>query len=162
MDVVVRAEDLTRLARDLKGQADGRELTKRLRKELRVAAQPLVPAIRASIAAIPSKGHPARGGRPSLRVLMARSVTVQVKTGKWAAVRVFMNPKRMPNGTKSLPGYFEGITGKGVLRHPVFGHRDRWASQLPRPYFSQGTQGAENDARAAAQRVMDDVASHIE
>ncbi|MCW2920028.1 MAG: hypothetical protein JWN52_8096 [Actinomycetia bacterium] len=161
-EVIIRAEELTRLARDIKKASNAPELRKRLSKELRVAAKPLVPALRASIAQIPSKGRPARKGRAPLRRLLDRSVSVQVKTGKWATVRVFMNPKKMPDGTKSLPGYFEGITGKGVLRHPVFGNRDVWASQLPRPYFARGVSGAEQDARAAIERVMEDIAKEIE
>lgn len=160
--VTIRSEELARLARDLKGASNGPELKKRLTKELRAAAKPLVPAVRASIAQMPSKGRPAHKGRAPLRVLLARSVSTQVKTGKWAAVRVFMNPKKMPDGMKSLPGYFEGITGKGVLRHPVWGNPDRYASQLPRPYFGRGTAGAEQIARDAMQRVMDDIAGEIE
>lgn len=161
-EVIVRSEDLAKLARDIRRSADGPALRRKLTKELRQAAKPLVPALRSSIAAIPSKNRPAHKGRPGLRRLLSSSVSTQVKTGKWATVRVFMNPKKMPDGMKSLPGYFEGITGKGVLRHPVWGNRDAWASQLPRPYFARGITGAEQDARAAVERVMEDIAKEIE
>lgn len=159
--VTVDARELTDLARALGRAADGPELKKRLRAELRIEANRLIPPIRAAIAAIPSKGQSARRGRPQLRMLMARSVSTQIKTGKWAGVRVFMNPRKMPNGMKALPGYFEGIAGKERLRHPVFGH-DRWVTQRTSPYFGRGATGAEAKARAAVERVMNDIAKEIE
>jgi hypothetical protein len=63
---------------------------------------------------------------------------------------------------KSLPGYVEGTPGHQVLRHPVFGNRDHWAAQFPRPYFARGASQAQKDAEAGVQRVMDAVAAELE
>ncbi|MEV6791244.1 hypothetical protein AB0M87_04415 [Streptomyces sp. NPDC051320] len=46
--------DLRRISKELRAM-DDKEIKKRFSKELRKAAQPLVPVVRASIRAIPSK-----------------------------------------------------------------------------------------------------------
>jgi hypothetical protein len=162
LEVAVRAEELTRLSAQCRRAGDSGALNKRLKTELRTEARKLVPPIRAAITQIPSKGVPHARGRRPLRRILSGAVAVQVKTGKWATVRVFMNPNRMPSGMKSLPGYFEGTPGHLILRHPVFGNRDRWVAQFPRPYFSRGTSQALRDAQAGVQRVMDDVAAQLD
>ena len=162
LEVAVRADQLTALARQCKQAGDEGQLRKQLVRELRGEAGKLVPPIRAAIAEIPSKNLPHSRGRRPLRAILSGAVSVQVKTGKWARVAVFMNPNRMPSGMKSLPGYFEGTPGHGVLRHPVFGDRDVWVSQLPHPYFGRGTAGAAQDAAAGVQRVMDSIAAQLD
>jgi hypothetical protein len=163
---VVGAEDLRRLSRDLRAQADGKERMKQLRKELRGVAKPLVPAIRGAINRLPSKGESRRRGRRPLRKEMARAVTLQVRTsGRQAGGAVFMNPKRMPDGKKSLPGYFERIPGKTRLRHPVFGDRENWVQNQNVPaggYFTRTVRPVERQAVERAQEVIERMAGEIE
>jgi hypothetical protein len=75
-----------------------------------------------------------------------------------------MSPKKMPDGTKGLPGYFERIPGKERLRPPVFGNRDVWVQQRTPPggYFTRGLRGLEDDARDAVQEVIERMAREIE
>lgn len=163
---VVGADELRALSRALRRQANGRELQKQLRAELREAAKPLVPAVRSAIRSMPSKDESRRRGRPSLRRQMARSVTVQVKTGgRNAGVSVFMSPKKMPDGKKSLPSYFELRPGYLRLRHPVFGNAEVWVTQrVPvQGYFTRSVH-PEGERRAvrAVNAVMERMALQIE
>jgi hypothetical protein len=162
---IVGAGELRDLSRALRKQADGRERTKELRRGLRDVGKPLVPAIRSRIRAMPSRGESRRRGRKSLRAEMARSVTLQVRTsGTRAGVSVFMSPKKMPDGKRALPGYFEQVPGKTRLRHPVFGDRETWVTQsVPAAgYFTHTIRPAEEQAVQAARKVVDRTARRIE
>lgn len=159
------ADQLRQLSRDLRRHENGRELAKRLRRELRETAKPLVPAIRQNIRSLPSQNQNRRRGRPSTRAQLARAVTLQVRTsGDRAGVSVFMSPRKMPDGKKGLPGYFERVPGKTRLRHPTFGNREAWVTQLVpiQGYFSRTTRDVEDDARRRAGQVVDDLAREIE
>jgi hypothetical protein len=109
---------------------DDRELKKRFRKELTLAAGPVVPAVRSAIAAIPVTGT---GGSTGLRGRLQKATRLQVRTvGRQAGVRVLVDPKRMPDGQKSLPALMEGLR---PWRKPVFGNRDVWVTQPFHRYF---------------------------
>lgn len=163
--LIAGQQDLRNLARDLRRQADGRERTARLRKELTGAARPLVPAIRTAIRGLPGRNQPRRLRRFGLRASMARSVTLQVRTaGSKAGVAVFMNPRKMPNTTKSLPQYFEGVPGYLVLKHPLFGDRTHMYPQhTPTAgYFTRSIEGADQRAQAAIAEIVNRTAREIE
>lgn len=163
---VIGGRDLAALSRALRRQADGRERQKQLRKKLTSKARPVVPAIRANIRALPSRGESRRRGRKSLRAELARSVTLQVRTsGRKAGVSVFMNPRKMPDKKKGLPAYFEQTPGHTALRHPVFGRRDDpWVQQgVPVPgYFTRTIGPVEREATQACQEVVEQMAAEIE
>lgn len=161
----VDSAQLRMLSRDLRRIAGGKERAKVLRKELREIAKPIVPLVRAAIRAIPSKGQSAarRRPKPSLRRLLARSVTLQVRpTGRRAGVSVFMNPRRMPDGTKSLASYFEGTPRYSRLRHPVMGNRQVWVNQRAHPYFSRTVGASQAQAKAAMDRVVEATIREVE
>lgn len=162
---VIGGRDLAALSRALRRQADGRERQKQLRKALTGKARPLVPAIRANIRALPSRGESRRRGRKSLRRELARAVTLQVRTsGRKAGVSVFMNPRKMPDGKKSLPAYFEHKPGYTVLRHPIFGDKATWVQQVPPipGYFTRTIGPVEREATQACQEVVEQMAAEIE
>jgi hypothetical protein len=162
----VSSQQLAALTRTLRQTAEGKELLKQLRKDLRRQAQPMVPAVRSSIRGLPSRGESRRRGRKSLRAEMARAVTLQVKTsGRGAGISVFMSPKKMPDGKKGLPGYFERIPGKERLRHPVFGNREVWVQAQnvpPGGYFTRTVRPAEARVRAAIETTVNDLVRRIE
>src|SRR5207342_1703756 len=114
MQVILRdSGDLKRLARDLRDVADGRELRKELTGRLRDILRPLLPVVRAAYRSGPSGGRrkspKGRGKLPDLRVLLAKSVRVEVRTvGKLAGARIRADGRRMPDRMKSLPSYWEG------------------------------------------------------
>lgn len=138
------------------------EIRRRLRTELRVAATPLVPAVRASVMATPSKQQgPRPDGRLGLRILVAKTVTLQIKTAVQPIVRVYMDAKKMPDRAFSLPKYLDGA--KRPWRSPTFGRRGRrdWKNQRAHPYFARGIKNADALARKAVQRVADDIAREL-
>jgi hypothetical protein len=149
-------KDLAQISRELR-KMDDKELLKRFRKELRVAAAPLVPAVRASIRAIPSKQRYKADG---LRGQMSRATTLQVKTvGKQASVVIRVDGRKMPNRSKAVQSYMEGI--KSPWRHPVYGNREIWVKQEPNPYFYKVMAGAGPRARLAVNRVLSQVSKDI-
>lgn len=148
--------DLTRITRELR-RMDSPEVLKRFRKELRSAARPLVPAVRASIRQIPSKRpYTAKG----LRGQLSRATGLQVKTtGRQAAVVIRVDGRKMPNRGKSVQAYLEGT--KPRWRHPVYGNRNNWVQQPPKPYFYKTMRAAGPAAREAVYRVMDGISRDI-
>jgi hypothetical protein len=150
------SRDLTRITRELR-RMDDKELLKRFRSELRTAAKPLVPAVRASIRAIPSKRpYTAQG----LRGRLSKATTLQVKTaGKQASVVIRVDGRKMPPRAKAVQSYLEGK--KPRWRHPVYGNRDVWVQQPPKPYFYKVMRTAGPLTRRAVNRVMDGVTRDI-
>lgn len=161
MQVRLDSGELTQFSRRL-GRMTRPEIRRRLNSELRVAATPLVPAIRASVMATPSRQQgPRKDGRLGLRILVAKTVTLQVKTAERPTVRVFMDARKMPSRFYSLPNYLEGR--KRPWRHPTYGrrHRGDWKNQRAHPYFARGIKDAESRTRAAVQRVANDIAREL-
>lgn len=146
--------DLRRISRELRGM-DDKQVKKRFRKELRKAAAPLVPKVRASIRSIPSN----RGYSPDgLRAALAKAVKLEVKTvGRQAGVAIRVDGRKMPSHMKSLPSMVEG---KKRWRHPVFG-RDVWVNQTPHPYFYNTLRVAGPVSRQAVSRVLDGISRDI-
>lgn len=129
---LIGGEDLRRVSLELRRMGtEGGELRKRMRSSIRASAAPMVPAVRASIAAIPAPSEYHSG----LRRRLQRATKLRVKlAGPNASVRILVDPKLMPDGEKSIPQLMEGVR---KWRHPVFqaGTRDVWVTQTPHPYF---------------------------
>jgi hypothetical protein len=141
-------DELIRVARKLKA-LDDKKVLARFRSELRAAARPVVPAVRASIRRIPSSRPYSADG---LRGRMAKATNLQVKTaGRQASVIVRVDGRKMPDKARSVQAYMEGT--KPRWRHPVFGH-DWWVQQPPQPYFYNVMRMAGPLGRAAVGRVM--------
>lgn len=149
-------KDLKRIAAELR-RMDNKQLKSEFGKELRAAAQPMVPAVKAAIRQIPSKrGYTAAG----LRGRMVKAVKLEVRTtGKDAGVRMRVDGRKMPSGDKNLQSYMEGV--KKPWRHPVFGNRDVWVKQAPKPYFFKTVNPIGTRARRNVNRAMDRVAKKI-
>jgi hypothetical protein len=164
-DLQFRIEDgqaLREMIRDLRELEDGRELAKRLRRGLRQAAKPMVPAVRRSVLALPSRGLNARRGRDSLRRSVAKATQIRAKTsGSRPYVAVWVNPKRMPEGQANLPAYLEGIRPFQRWRHPVYGDGDTWVTQPPKPYFYRAIRPLEDGVAEEGRRVMNEIAAEI-
>jgi hypothetical protein len=156
IDVEVRGgAELVRISRALRG-VNNPELKKRFRRELRQAAKPLVPVVRASIQAIPS-----RTGDGSLRRDMSKATRIEVRTaGRDANVAIRVDGRKMPAGKRSLAAYMEGT--KKPWRHPVYGNREVWVRQAPKPYFFRVVKPAAGPrSRAAVNRVLDSITREI-
>jgi len=151
--------ELARITRELR-QMDDKEVLKRFRKELRTAAKPLVPAIRASIRRIPSSRPYSTAG---LRGQMSKATTLQVKTaGRQASVILRVDGRKMPPKAKSVPAYVEG--SKPRWRHPVYakpGKANVWVQQPSQPYFYNNLTVAGPRTRQAVGRVIDQISKDI-
>lgn len=150
MDVEVRGGDqFYALSRALK--AAGRtDLRKELSKQLRDGAKPLIPVAReAARRMVPDAG--------GLAAQVAKEpMRVQVRTGRaTAGVRVVMARRR--GGGRS--------SNRGVIRHPVFGNRDRWVSQrVPSAagWFDDTLdREAPRQVRPAIERALSDMADRV-
>jgi hypothetical protein len=163
---IIDAGDLKAVNRELKRQADGKELRKQLGKQLRSEIRPMVRAVKAAWLSAPSEGHSGssrgRRGQPDLRRLLAKATAGQVRfTGKEAGVRVRTDGRKMPSGSKALPGYAEGIRRR-PWRHPVFGEwTAKTKNQRPFPRFFQAVQPDESRARQACEQAVDQVLNKI-
>ncbi|MCX3064201.1 hypothetical protein [Streptomyces beihaiensis] len=149
-------KELKRIAAELR-KMDDKQLKKEFSKELRAAARPMVPAVRQAIRQIPSKrGYSASG----LRGRMSKAVKLEVRTtGKEAGVRIRVDGRKMPSHEKALQAYMEGL--KKPWRHPVFGNRDVWVKQDPKPYFYRTVRPLGAASRGQVNKAIDRVAKKI-
>ncbi len=149
-------KDLKRIASELR-RMDSKQLKSEFGRELRAAAKPMVPAVKAAIRDIPSKrGYTASG----LRGRMTRAVKLEVRTtGRDAGVRIRVDGRKMPSGDKNLQSYMEGV--KRPWRHPVFGNREVWVKQQPKPYFFKTVDRIGTRTRRDVNQAMDRVAKKI-
>jgi len=154
------------LAKELKQQAEGKQLRKDLVKELRTEGNRVRDRVRAAWLSAPSEGHgtasAAREALPDLRKLLAKATRTQVRlTGKEAGVRVRTDGRKMPNRMRGLPRIVEGlghaVDGRpGRWRHPVFGNPDVWVSQRPFPRFYAAVRASDDmQERQACERAVE-------
>ena len=122
MDLVVQgAEDLGVLAKRLKEVGD-KELRKELLRGIRVATKGTKAKIKANaLSQLPKKG--------GLNAVIAGSkfATKTKTSARSTGIKI----------VATNPHQIRGMD-RGHLRHPVFGHRDRWKSQkIPAGWFSE-------------------------
>lgn len=148
-------EDLRRISRELR-RMDNPELKKRFRRELRKAAQPMIPLVRNSIRSIPSKRVYQQDG---LRGRLAKATRLEVRTvGKNASVAIRVDGRKMPSHQKALPRAMEGTKR---WRHPVFGDRNAWVDQPDHPYFFHVVRSVGPHARKGVNKVLDKITRDI-
>ena len=142
MQFEVASTDLQRLGKELK-RSGKKDLQKETLKRMRAPVQKLVPDVRSAVRALPGSSTGERSARSlaerprSLRDAVARGVQVKSSlSGKYVGIRIRVDPRHLPRGSKALPKYLEGT--KRPWRHPTFGRRDNpkdWQQQRPHPYF---------------------------
>lgn len=142
---VTGAHRLEGLAKRLK-EAGDRGLKLELTRSLRLAARPLTEAARqGALDTLPHKhglASEVAGGR----------FAVQIRTsGKTVGVRFVANSH---HDVRAM--------NRGILRHPVWGHRDRWVTQRIRPHwFDVPVERAAQQVRPLLLEAMDRVAKQI-
>lgn len=158
---VTGAGELRRLARDLRSAGDQQHINEQLKRELMRVGRKGAAAVRASVRATPSKGQSARAGRRSLRGAIANAAEAKVRNTTRPGVIVWVNPGRMPEGERALPGLMDG---QGRWHHPTFGRRSKgdWAVQRPHPYFDRAISPIEGELADAGDRVLNRIANQIE
>ncbi|MFF2009173.1 hypothetical protein ACFVWY_08880 [Streptomyces sp. NPDC058195] len=156
---------LVTLSRRLRA-AGGPRLRQNLARRTRRAAEPLHRDLQQAIRTVqlPGSGRSGRGGpspttRP-LRATLARGIRISVRQGAQPGARVWMDRARLPPDLRNMPWVIEN----GRVRHPVFGHRRRWATQWARPsgWWSRTVQAGTPRMRAEIERVLRDVRRDLE
>lgn len=150
--------DLRRLSRDLRKLSDGKELAKAFRKEVRVEAKKIQAEVRAGYKSAPGWSGPRRRSGGSLRSMLARATTIQVRTSRRPSVSIGVRGSKMPDGMKAIPTYYEGIK---PWRHPVYGNRGTWVSQPGTPVFTRIVPKSRRRVQRAVGRIADDYAKRI-
>jgi len=129
--VEVDPDSLRRLVRALRAEADGKALVRDLVEELRAVAQPALEATKASILSMDSQAEVI----PGLRAAVARATSISVHTtGRGAGVAIRASKAGMPRGFRNAPRWLN----RPGWRHPLFGDRDRWYSQVGKPDWFDG------------------------
>lgn len=140
------ADQLEALAKALKA-AGNNELRKELLAGIRAAAKPTVADVKANLGA-----HlPRRGG---FAAIMARSsIGVRTRTsGQNTGVRI--QAKHSKHDLVAID--------RGILRHPVFGNRDRWVTQTIVPgLVSNPIEDAKPRIRTGVLEAMENTARKI-
>lgn len=140
------ADQLDAAARRLRAAGSaGKGLRKEMLAGIRAAAKPTVAAVKANTATLPQRGGLGRRLRTGIGV---RTVT----SGQRVGVRIVSRHK-----------YSVNRINRGRLRHPVFGHRDRWATQNVRPgWFTDPIEKDIDQLRHAVVDAVERVARRVE
>jgi hypothetical protein len=140
------ADQFLKLSKALKA-AGATQLRKELNKGLRQATKPLIADTRASAL----EHLPKAGG---LAALVAKSPQrVRVTTGKDPGVSIVVA------GGKKSGAYGAEI---GVVRHPVFGHKDRFVSQNVKPgWFSEPLAAGASKVLPELEKAIDAVMGEV-
>ena len=145
------ADDFLRLSKALKGS----DLRKALNKGVREAVKPATKKAAERLAdGMPSAELQRKAKRVTLRT--------QVRTGADPGVTVGVPFKR---GSKTGLGSANArlVNRLGLVRHPVFGDRSRWASTPVdgRGWFDKTVQDAAPEVRKGIEQAMQDVADEV-
>ena len=152
------------LVHALKAEANGKDLRRDVLRGMRAAAQPAAVAVKAAIMSMPSKGvHTGDGGSRSLRASIAAGIKVHVKLSgkaKHIGVTIAAHSRGMPRKFRRAPKY---LNRKRPWRHPVFGNRDVWVSQVSRRpgWFDDTLKAYRPVVLRAVDEALDNVARRI-
>jgi hypothetical protein len=133
------------LAKRLKAFGD-KGLEKELRRGISKAMKPATKAVRAQVPEYMPSGY-----APTL------SSALQLRTSNLAAgLRITGQAKGNPRPRKVTD------LNRGILRHPVFGNREKWAQQAIRPrFFDEPLAGQRGQIRGELDRVLAEVAAKL-
>lgn len=147
--IITHPTDLRQVSRTLRRVGNPPAIRKRMMKGLRAGVKPATAAAKAAALALPSAGRKHSG----LRVLMSRSISTQIRTGKDAGIRVRVSRAKMGDRASLAK-----VTNQGSWRHPVFGNRDVWVRQSTTPkWFDRSVSASAPAVRAEIKKVMDGI-----
>lgn len=136
------ATEIRKLIKDLGGMPP--ELRKQLRPALKTAAEPIMADARV---------------RAGWSQRIPGALVLSVRLGKnTPGVSIRVRQSRAPHGR-----VYEGISGEGTFRHPVFGHRDRnhWVVQSTRPSVVPAVEAGTDEVLDAVAQTVDQVARDL-
>jgi len=157
LSFTIEADDLARLAKILKQEENGKELRKELSANLRRASEPARDAARSNIMQMSTGGLP-HEGEPLREAIARRIVTEARLTGRSTGAKVKVKRKGMPRGFE----HAAKRTNRQNWRHPVFGNRNVWVTQIGRPrWFDDAMRANAAQWRRAIADAMNHTAERI-
>lgn len=167
-------------AAKLKAAGNG-QLSRKMAREMRSAARPAVNDARQSVRSLSSSADGRGGGSQAraqhtasrsrsksergrdkafagrgLRETVARAVRVQVSAAaRSASMRIRVQTRHLPPDQRTLPRRMN----EGRWRHPVFGNRAAWVTQVvnPKGWFDRPMRKHGRKVRDEAVSVVDDI-----
>ncbi len=129
-----------------KAGKDGAAVRKALTKVIQAELKTIVAEQKRNFLAVESRGVSGRGtarreaffmahhkrnrGTHGLRAASARSIKSKVNyTGRRIGARISIDASMLPRSQRKMPAHIN----RGRVRHPVWGHRDRWVQQTFTP-----------------------------
>jgi hypothetical protein len=149
------------------------ELKKALRKRLIDLAKPVVAEVKAAELNLPSKGgevektqlRKKKGQHLGFRASLAAATKADFNgTGRGAVLHVRVSTSRflaVSGRPRTLPFYMEGRR-KREWRHPVFGSKDVWVGQKPKPFLGDIVARNKPAFAIAIENAVNDVVKEIQ
>lgn len=132
------AEDIARVAAEVRRLGNGREIPNQMAKRIRKAVPPVRAAVKASaVATLPSGGGLGR-------YVASAGVRASVKRGPRSAGIALVSGMKQRKGRKRVD---VRSMNQGRTRHPLWGNRRHWYPQTVTPgYFDRAVEGDGLDA----------------
>lgn len=100
-----------------------------------------------------------RRGGYGLRALTAASIKSRVSySGRKLGARIYVDASRFPQSQRTLPRHLNNPRG---WRHPVWGDRRRWVTQIGAPYFDEPIRRRRETVRRAVEAAVADVMRNL-
>lgn len=145
-------------------RASAGELEKKLRSNLRQAAQPVLAELRTAVMAVEVSSSRGGMGRPSYSRQLRRRIASAMRISvAFAGIRFAVQASAVGDGKYSgaLAKYLDGeLPMYKNWRHPVFG-RDAWTVQHGSPYFFVTIRAHASDFEEACASAVNDVLNDI-
>jgi hypothetical protein len=155
-ELSIDQRSLVRAARQIRQEADGKELRKQLLRHTKAALDPAAQQVRGAILAMPSSGDPRKG--PPLRQAIAAKVKVQVRlSGRTPGASIKVQKIK---GARGFPNAPKRTNRRAGWRHPVWGHG--WAHQTGKPgWFDDTLKKNRDDYRKAVLSAVDEMSRQM-
>ena len=114
-----------------------RDLQKKMRRNIRTAARPVIADLRSAVMAVDVKSSQGGTARPDNSTGLRARVggALMVRTGK-RGIRIRVDAKKVGEHGRSLPRYLDADLNRYKRwAHRVFGDRDVWVAQQGEPWF---------------------------
>lgn len=164
------------LGKRLAKAADGKLLRRNLTRNIQLQLSGLRKDLQASIRRVESRGVSTGGARArrahhlsrrarerrggyGLRATIATAIKTRVKyTGDTVGARVYVDTSALPRDQRKLPRYLDSTRG---WKHPVFGHKGRWARQTGAQWWEPPIRTAGPKVRVAVLAAIDQTIREI-
>lgn len=146
--------------------AGNENLRASMQRRIRRAAEPLHADLRQTMLGLqlrsqstPGRRRPSPTTRP-LRATIAAAIRISVRTTGTPGARVWVDRAALPPDLKNMPN----VLNNGRVRHPVFGNRRRWATQVPTPgtWWDTTVRRHQPRMRAEVARITTDIQRRLD